>query len=147
MSQSNSQNTNPKKSFPYLPVVLALLAFGVLMIAGGFTFAATQESHDSFCASCHTQPELTFYQRSTDAQPVDLASFHTTKDTRCIDCHSGAGVPGRMGAEMLGAHNALAWYSGTAVQPAKLTSPIGDENCLKCHQDLLNRAAAAGASR
>ena len=33
----------------------------------------------------------------------------------------------------LGAHNALAWYTHAAVQPAKLTVPIDDANCLKCH--------------
>jgi hypothetical protein len=82
----------------------------VIFTAGGFSFAATQETHDSFCASCHTHPESTFYQRSVGAQAVDLASAHTLKDVRCIDCHSGVGVVGRIQAEMLGAHNALAFY-------------------------------------
>jgi predicted CXXCH cytochrome family protein len=141
MSKSNKKNTKVKKSIIGLPIVLALLALGVLFTAGGFTFAATQEQHDSFCASCHTQPESTFYQRSTDAQPVDLASFHTTKDTRCIDCHSGPNISGRVSAELMGAHNALAWYSGTAVQPAKLTKPIADANCLKCHAELVQVTA------
>lgn len=113
-----------------------LLLLGILLAAGGFTFAATQEQRDPFCASCHTQPEATFFQRATAAQPVDLASAHTPKDTRCINCHSGPGLTGRLKAELLGAHNALAWYTGTAIQPAKLTSPIGDENCFKCHQQV-----------
>jgi nitrate/TMAO reductase-like tetraheme cytochrome c subunit len=117
-----------------LKVIVAVVALGLLFTAGGFTFAATQESHDSFCASCHTQPESTFYQRSQGSSPVDLASVHTTYKTRCIDCHSGSGVIGRMGAEMLGARNAVLFYTGTASQPAKLTQPIGDDNCLKCHQ-------------
>ena len=108
-------------------------------MASGFTFAATQEQHDAFCSSCHTQPESTFYQRSLETQTVDLASFHKVKNTRCIDCHSGVGVVGRIEAELLGAHNALAFYTRTAVQPAKLTRPIGDESCLKCHQDVAAR--------
>jgi NapC/NirT cytochrome c family, N-terminal region len=111
----------------------------VVFTAVGFTFAANQEQHDSFCASCHTQPETTFYQNSTAAQPVDLASFHTTRQTRCIDCHSGAGLLGRVRAELIGARNAAKWYSGTAVQPAVLTFPIGDGNCLKCHQAVTQR--------
>jgi hypothetical protein len=90
----------------------------------------------SFCASCHTQPESTFFQRSVDTQPVDLASIHKADNTRCIDCHSGKGVTGRIRAELLGAHNALAFYTRTAVQPAKLTRPIGDDSCLKCHQNV-----------
>jgi len=44
-----------------------------------------------------------------------------------------------MQAELLGARNALKWYTGTAVQPAVLTYPIGDENCLKCHPEVTQR--------
>ena len=109
---------------------------GVLLAAGGFAFAATQEQHDPFCASCHTQPESTFYQRSLAAQPVDLAAAHKLKNVTCINCHSGVGVTGRMSAELMGARNAALWYSGRATQPAPLTLPIGDANCLKCHQDV-----------
>jgi len=122
-----------------LPVLLIVVLVGVLLAGGGFAFAATQEGHDAFCASCHTQPESTFFQRSTTAQSVDLASFHTTQNTRCIDCHSAPGLLGRISAELMGARNALLWYSGQAVQPAVLTYPIGDSNCLKCHQDVVNR--------
>jgi hypothetical protein len=68
-----------------------------------------------------------------------LASFHTGQQTRCIDCHSGTGTFGRMQAELLGARNATAWYLHTSVQPAPLTHPIQDGNCLKCHQDVTQR--------
>jgi nitrate/TMAO reductase-like tetraheme cytochrome c subunit len=136
-----SQNPKPekKKPFPILPVVGIAAVFLVLITAGGFAFAASQESHDAFCASCHTQPESTFYERSTSAQPVDLASYHTAKNTNCIDCHSGQGLTGRLSAEIMGARNAALWYTGTAVQPAVLSFPIGDQNCLKCHADVTQR--------
>jgi len=113
--------------------VFALLVLG----AGGFAFAAYNESHDNFCASCHTQPETTFYQRSIDAHAVDLASVHTAKNVACIDCHSGAGITGRMQAELLGARNAAAWLANIAQQPAPLTFSISDQNCLKCHQEVI----------
>jgi nitrate/TMAO reductase-like tetraheme cytochrome c subunit len=125
---------------PAVKILLIVCGVALLFTAGGFTFAATKETHDTFCASCHTQPESTFYQRSVDAQAVDLASAHTAKNVRCIDCHSGVGVVGRITAELLGAHNALAFYTGTAVQPAILTRPVGDNSCLKCHQDVTVRA-------
>jgi predicted CXXCH cytochrome family protein len=125
-----------KKPFRFLPVLGGIVAIGIILAASGFTFAASQETHDAFCASCHTQPESAFFQRSTSAQPVDLASYHTAQQTRCIDCHSGQGIIGRMQAEMMGARNALAWYTHSALQPAKLTFPISDANCLKCHQDV-----------
>lgn len=128
----------PKKVFPW-PVVLIVVLVGLLLPAGGFAFAASQEAHDTFCGSCHTQPESTYLERSTAAQAVDLASFHRGQETRCIDCHSGQGVGGRLQAELLGASNALKWFTGTAVQPAPLTRPIGDGNCLKCHQQVTQR--------
>jgi predicted CXXCH cytochrome family protein len=133
---STQKQKGPKVRFPFLKAFLAAVSFGVLLTIGGFTFAATQEQHDTFCASCHTQPESTFYQRSVAGQPVDLASVHTTYKTRCIDCHSGASVTGRIQAEMMGAHNAVLFYTGTAVQPARLTQPIRDDSCLKCHQNV-----------
>jgi hypothetical protein len=120
-----------------LPLAVVAEFALVLLSAGGFVFAATQEQNDSFCASCHTQPESTYYQRSIAAAAVDLASAHRAENTRCIDCHSGMGILGRVSAEMMGAQNALKWYTGTAHQPAPLVYPIGDENCMKCHADVL----------
>lgn len=128
-----------KRPFSIVSVLIAVVAGFLLLTVGGFAFAASQEAHDPFCGSCHTQPESTFLQRSTATQPVDLASYHTTQQTRCIDCHSGKGVAGRVRAELMGAHNALLWITGIAVQPAVLTTPIGDEHCLKCHQEVTSR--------
>src|SRR6266545_3902934 len=124
---------SPKRTpFPFIAVLAGLFTLAIVFTTGGFTFAASQEAHDSFCASCHTQPETTFFERSTAGQAVDLASFHSTQNTRCIDCHSGQGVLGRVQAELMGARNAAKWYSGTAVQPAVLSFPISDQSCLKC---------------
>ncbi len=123
-----------KKPLFILSFLLVVFAGVIVISVGGLVFAANQESHDSFCASCHSQPESTFYQRATGAQPTDMASFHTNQSTHCIDCHSGTGLTGRMQAEFLGASNALKWYTGKAVQPAIPKVPISDQNCLKCHQ-------------
>ena len=128
-----------KKKFPIIPVLIIGCVGFILVVAGGFAFGASQESHDPFCASCHTMPETTFVQNSTAGQPVDLASYHTPQNTLCIDCHSGEGIQGRVQAELMGAVNAAKWFTGTAVQPAVLAYPIGDQNCLKCHQDVAQR--------
>ncbi|MFN2201883.1 MAG: NapC/NirT family cytochrome c [Caldilineaceae bacterium] len=136
---TNKQSSSRTRIPGLIWILLALAIVAILLTSGGFAYAASQESHDSFCASCHTQPESTFVQRSTDASAVDLASYHTAQETRCIDCHSGRGVVGRVQAELLGAHNALAWYTNTAGQPAHLTFPIQDANCLKCHQEVTQR--------
>lgn len=116
-----------------IPVLAILAGIAVLLTGAGFTFAAVQESNDAFCASCHSQPESTYYERSTAVAAVDLASYHTGQATRCIDCHSGAGLSGRLRGEWMGARNALRWYTGTATQPAVLKTPIRDDQCLKCH--------------
>src|SRR5947209_2914979 len=113
--------------------VWAALAGLVLFAGGGFATGATLEARDSFCASCHTQPEGTYYQR-TQADVVDLASkHHAAWATRCIDCHSGPGLTGRVGAMAVGARDLAAFFTHTDQQPATLTVPIGDANCLKCH--------------
>jgi hypothetical protein len=146
MAKKKSINTRkqpPKKRFPLIPVLAGLFALGIIVTVSGFVFAANMESKDSFCSSCHTQPETTYFERSSAENRVDLASFHQQKKTRCIDCHSGSGVMGRVGAELTGAHNAFAFYTGTAVQPGVLSGAFPDENCLKCHQDVTSRAGRA----
>jgi len=115
----------------YFVIGLVLL---ILLAAGGFVFAANMESQDPFCSSCHSQPESTFVQRSAATQPVDLASYHTTQHMLCIDCHSGPGISGRLQAEIIGARNTIKWFTGTAVQPAVVSFPIRDQNCLKCYR-------------
>ena len=136
LDRAQKQKNRRLSKISLLKALLAAFGLAALMTAGGFAFAATQEQRNSFCASCHTQPETTFYQRSLAAQPVDLASAHMPQSAQCIDCHSGSGVTGRLQAELLGAHNALLFYTGQAVQPAKLTQRINDESCLKCHQSV-----------
>lgn len=128
-----------KKPSWVILVLIAAVVVVVVLTASGFAYAASQETHDPFCGSCHTQPESTFLQQATSAPAVNLASYHTTQKTRCIDCHSGQGIVGRVLAEMMGARNAFKWYTGTAVQPAVRVFPIGDGNCLKCHQPVTQR--------
>ncbi|HEX7976412.1 MAG TPA: cytochrome c3 family protein [Anaerolineales bacterium] len=122
------------------PRLLVLGLMAVLALAGLVGLGAAQfENRDPFCASCHTQPETVYYQREANTLAVDLASFHTAKQTRCIDCHSGSGPTGRVGALALGARDLLAFASGHYRQPSPQTRPIGDSNCLKCHADLQAR--------
>jgi predicted CXXCH cytochrome family protein len=133
-----SRKTQPKKQrrkWPWIVALVIPIAVVILGIGSGFT-AMQFENHDDFCASCHSEPESTYVQREA-AAPADLASFHKTKDVRCIDCHSGPGLmPGRINSLMLGAKDLLAWTMGRATQPAVHTRPIEDANCLKCHANV-----------
>jgi predicted CXXCH cytochrome family protein len=111
-------------------VILGLVVFGLIIPLTAMQF----ENHNSFCASCHTQGEQSFYDRSTAAAPVDLASLHDSKgQARCIDCHTGPGIIGRYGGLMAGSTDLVSYFSGHYPQPAALEEPYPDANCLKCH--------------
>jgi hypothetical protein len=136
---NNKQHPAGRKPFLIVSCLVAAAALAIFLGVAAFIYGATQEGHDVFCTSCHSQPETTYYQREVAADAVDMASYHSAGHARCIDCHSGPGVSGRIQAELLGARNAVKWYSGTAVQPAVLDNPIPDQNCLKCHQDVTGK--------
>src|SRR5574337_988643 len=127
-----------------LALVIAVSVVGVLSV-GGVATALTLENQDPFCASCHTQPELTYYQRSAQKDPVDLASFHTQKNARCIDCHSGGGVFGRGEGLQQGAHDLITYALGTYHHPAVTMNPLGDDLCIKCHADVVQRSRRGGS--
>ncbi len=64
MSVSTGQPPTRRRRVSLFTVLGGLAALGIILAGSGFAFAASQESHDAFCASCHTQPESTYYQRS-----------------------------------------------------------------------------------
>ncbi|MEI6290447.1 MAG: cytochrome c3 family protein [Chloroflexota bacterium] len=111
--------------------ILAILALAAM-------FTGTQlENKNSFCASCHTEGEQTFYNQSLAADPVDLASFHENKNaSRCIDCHTGNGPVGRFFGLLAGASDLVSFYSGKYPQPAVLEEAFPDQNCTKCHDTI-----------
>jgi hypothetical protein len=111
---------------------MAGLAVALALASGAFLAAAHLEEDDAFCASCHSEPESTYFER-TQTEHVDLASAHHAENVRCIDCHSGPGMTGRVGALLLGAADLAKWVAGQAAQPALLLQPIPDANCIKCH--------------
>ncbi len=118
-------------------VVAVLLA--IIGGTGGTAYALNQENHDNFCASCHTQPESKYYEQSLAQTATTLASFHTPKNVRCIDCHSGGGALGRLSGLTQGAQDLVSFYSGNYHNPAIVTNKLGDDSCLKCHADVTQR--------
>jgi len=124
------------------PLGLASLALGllVLALAGGVAYATRLEQNDAFCASCHTQPEAMFYERSLRAyeEPVDLASAHRPDEVRCIDCHGGEGLVRRAQVLALAAKDALKFYSGRYQQPAMMAIILPGTACYKCHREAVD---------
>lgn len=137
MAKGRKLQARERKSDGRFVFLVPVVAFVVLLAlaSGGLLVGSALEENNVFCASCHSQPEVTYVQRTQASAPVDLASWHDTKATKCIACHSGVGVPGRLSAMSVGAGDLLAWVSGRAKQPAPLTVPIADANCMKCHPD------------
>jgi len=121
--------------------LIAILIF-VFVLSPAVMFGSTQlENHNSFCASCHTEGEQTFYNQSLAAAPVDLASYHELKNnaSRCIDCHTGAGILGRVGGLMAGASDLVSFAIGNYPKPAVQDTPLSDDNCLKCHATIFDK--------
>ncbi|MFQ5419954.1 MAG: NapC/NirT family cytochrome c, partial [Anaerolineae bacterium] len=120
------------------PKGVLLLGVAIFVLASGvYVTAVRLEANDSFCASCHVEPESTYYRASLKASAAaTLAAFHAGKETRCIDCHSRRWIPGRLWAQWGGLQNVLAYRSGHYDQPSITTRPVGDSGCSKCHSDL-----------
>ena len=110
---------------------------GFALAASLYTVGMRLESNDTFCASCHVEPEGTYFNQSLrSTQPVALAAFHAGKNTHCIDCHSRKWLPGRLWAQWGGLQNLLAYRSGHYRSPSVTTRPVGDDGCSKCHSDV-----------
>jgi len=101
------------------------------------------EERDSFCASCHTEPETSYVDRSQEHPPSDLASFHAAKGVPCIFCHSGRGFVGRVTTLPLAAWDGARFFVGAYHQPARLSGPLHDGMCLQCHAEAVEERGFA----
>lgn len=111
------------------------ISVGVVALSGGLA-AAHLENDSAFCASCHTEPETTYYQRSLTT-PTDLASAHAEEEVACVECHSGEGAIGRGETLALGAKNLVFFVTGQYQSPTQAATPITNDHCLKCHNGLV----------
>ena len=127
-----------------LGVVVVVL---VVLAMGGVGVSLVLENQNSFCASCHTEPESKYYQASIQANGTTLATFHVQKQTNCIDCHSGGGPLGRAQGLEQGIDDLMLYLSGNYKRPAITSNPLGDDSCLKCHPEVLARGRRSPPSQ
>lgn len=138
-----------------------VLLLVIVMIAGGLYLAVritNEQSKDTFCLSCHTVPEQTYFNRagsaSAGAIAVDLSSFHYQTLVgqggviRCIDCHQGTGsLTHRVDVLMVSTRHALEWVLGSqdnAIEKGYTSAPhLANDSCLSCHAKTLLVAGAA----
>jgi len=121
-------------------IIVAVISLVVLLF-GGAGVSLALENQDSFCASCHTEPETRYYQQSLATDPKTLAAFHTEEGmdgVACIDCHSGGGTFGRVEGLVQGADDLIRYVSGNYSHPATTQNPLTDDSCLKCHDWVLD---------
>lgn len=138
------------------PVILAV-GFVVLMLLSGvgFVTASVLEEYDTFCISCHTVPEVHYYNRAymaLDNQnlPVsDLATAHyvaALKENKaaftCIQCHRGDSSLGhRIATVTLGARDAVIYVLGKENPTIEKTKTqegwLPNAACANCHSETL----------
>ncbi len=137
-TRKKGQSRRPSFRFRWVLLIGAGILGFIVLSSSSVLYAAHLENNDAFCASCHTEPESTFVDRGQGGTAVDLASSHAGHGVHCIQCHSGPGAAGRLDAMTVGASDLLAFETGGFHDPAVLTVPIDDANCLKCHSDVPN---------
>jgi len=122
-----------KKKVRVITFTFSVFFIIVVSISTGVTHFI--ESNDKFCASCHTQPETTYYQRSIEKTSSDLATYHAKKNIDCIDCHSKPWFTGRIISQFQAFNNYLVHRAGEGKKFNKSRSLTGNENCTKCHSN------------
>ena len=124
----------------------------VLLLGLAFPVGSKLEERDTFCISCHTVPEETYFARAAETlagsaeYPPDLSSAHYAVEDgpafRCIDCHRGdQSLDHRWQTFLLGARDAFVWLSGQAdpaIEKVHAGEPVLlNAGCVGCHTETL----------
>jgi hypothetical protein len=126
--------------------LLAALAVGLVAAPAGFVASDRIEQDNDFCNACHLSPGVPLHREirsDFDAAPAaTLAAAHARagvdqagakREFRCIDCHGGTSLHGRLRVKALAARDAF-WYGlGRFEEPTSMRHPLWDEDCGKCH--------------
>lgn len=156
VAHKTSRSLWPKnlKARRRLMIVGGIFLVGLLFLSFGFVGGTLLEEHNDFCASCHTAPESTYYNRSvaaiadTNAKITDLATFHfhqaagQNEAFQCISCHRGDSSLGdRIQTLWLGAKDTLTFVAGkadpTIEKPTIAYSTLVNAACVRCHEKTL----------
>ncbi len=112
-------------------VCLMLFVLGAGVSVGGHLLEEKRE----FCLSCHEMKPYGVWYHASGAD---------RHHANCIICHSGPGVIGAVGAQMVGIRELSVHAFGTPSPAVSFRGVVPNENCLKCHVHGYNRAAHEG---
>jgi len=130
---------------------LMVVGLGVFLTMMALLGVSRLEETDTFCTSCHTAPEVEYFNRSRQVLAgevgQDLASAHyglIQAEAKCIDCHRGDGGVVHRGITLaLGARDALIFIAGQAdpkLEKAKTQIEVPfllTAACVECHTNTL----------
>ena len=141
-------------------ILIALGALGLLALGSAMGVSVAEEN-DTFCATCHLNPERTYVERARSVSQAydlasegelsaddlwrtgrdaarDLASAHRAAALNCVACHRGDNGPtDRATALALGARNTLLYLTGQfdPDHHGVAKRDLVEASCLRCHVD------------
>ncbi len=141
--------TARRHRFFLAPLGVLAVVFGLALVSA--LVVSRLEESDTFCTSCHTLPEVTYFERAQNALGLgtgevftDLSSAHYGMENtfRCIDCHRGnQGLVHRVTTLALAARDTAIWVAGRAdesIEKTHLVAPgLLTAACAKCHAEAL----------
>jgi nitrate/TMAO reductase-like tetraheme cytochrome c subunit len=104
----------------------------------GWAISDRLESDNDFCISCHLDGRPLHEQKMrqfASTPPVSLAAAHAAASPgfRCIDCHGGTSIVGRVRVKAVAARDALRYLLADFGEPETMRHPLWDEDCSGCH--------------
>ena len=140
-------------------VAAAGAALAAASLAGiGWVVSDRLAQDNDFCNACHLPSGAPLHRelrRDFDAPvPASLAAAHARVQApphpdgfRCIDCHGGVGLSGRLRVKLVSARDATVWAFGSFEEPSGMRVPLGDADCARCHASFRPFQPGSGRSR
>jgi len=126
-----------KRSMVFL--LLYFIGIGVILLVLGAVVEYMEQP--SFCGNtCHPQaniivddaPMVPYYDGYVNSGNNTMMKTHVEHDVTCAGCHDKPGILGKLDAYFGAMVEGINYVTGN-YEKDNLTTHMGDENCLKCH--------------
>lgn len=107
----------------------AIPAIIIIALAFAGRIVVNETTNPGFCRRCHViEPFYLSWQKGQHAQ----------RNVQCIDCHFRSGWTGQLQGEAYAAIKLVQFAVGAVREPTAAQF-VANENCLRCHQNILSR--------